>query len=134
MNNPVNFVDPAGLSPFDLYNLYEKARKKLKKVDCAVSAAFCKLGEVVEGLNSMSTEAITNTATAEQNQGNPYAGDQGMQRIQGCLAADQNCKNALEKCIRLAVTNPFPPQSWLMDLMNYFSKNPSAPAPPIKRE
>ncbi|HVO64555.1 MAG TPA: IPT/TIG domain-containing protein [Terriglobales bacterium] len=134
LNSPVNFVDPAGLSPFDLYNLYEKARKKLKKADCVVSAALCQVGEQVSALNSMSNDAITNTAEAQQNQGNPNAGDLGMQRVQLCLAADQNCKNALEKCIKLAVTNPFPPPSWLTDLMNYFSKNPSAPAPPIKRE
>jgi RHS repeat-associated protein len=133
LNNPVNLSDPAGLSPFDLYNLYEKARKKLKKADCAISAAFCKLGEDVSALNSMSNDAITNTAEAQQSQGKD-AGDLGMQRIQLCLAADQNCKNALEKCIKLALTNPFPPPSWLTDLMNYFSKNPSTPAPPIKRE
>jgi len=133
LNSPVNFVDPAGLSPFDLYNLYEKARKKWKKADCAISAAFCKLGEDVSALNSMSNDAITNTAEAQQSQGKD-AGDLGMQRIQLCLAADQNCKNALEKCIKLALTNPFPPPSWLTDLMNYFSKNPSTPAPPIKRE
>jgi RHS repeat-associated protein len=133
LNNPVNLIDPVGLAPWP-YDLYEKARKKLKKADCALSAAACKLVEDVNSLNSMSNDAITNTAEAQQNQGNPNAGDLGMQRVQLCLAADQNCKNALEKCIKLALTNPFPPPSWLTDLINYFSKNPSTPAPPIKRE
>jgi RHS repeat-associated protein len=133
LNNPVNLIDPVGLAPWP-YDLYEKARKKLKKANCFLSAAACRLGEQVDALNSMSNDAITNTAEAQQNQGNPNAGDLGMQRVQQCLAADQNCKNALEQCIKLALTNPFPPPSWLTDLMNYFSKNPSAPAPPIKRE
>jgi hypothetical protein len=133
LNNPVNLIDPVGLAPWP-YDLYEKARKKLKKADCVLSAAACKLLEDVNSLNSMSNDAITNTAEAQQNQGNPNAGDLGMQRVQLCLAADQNCKNALEKCIKLALTNPFPPPSWLSDLINYFSKNPSTPAPPIKRE
>jgi RHS repeat-associated protein len=132
LNNPVNLIDPVGLAPWP-YDLYEKARKKLKKADCAISAAFCRLGDDVNALNSMSNDAITNTAEAQQSQGKS-GGDLGMQRIQLCLAADQNCKNALEKCIKLALTNPFPPPSWLTDLMNYFSKNPSTPAPPIKRE
>jgi RHS repeat-associated protein len=133
LNNPVNLIDPVGLAPWP-YDLYEKARKKLKKANCFLSAATCKLGEQVSALNSMSNDAITNTAEAQQNQGNPNAGDLGMQRVQQCLAADQNCKDALERCIKLALTNPFPPPSWLTDLMNYFSKNPSTPAPPIKRE
>jgi RHS repeat-associated protein len=135
LNDPLNLIDPAGLGPWGWgYNVYEKARKKLKKADCFISAALCQVGEQVSALNSMSNDAITNTAEAQQNQGNPNAGDLGMQRVQLCLAADQNCKNALEKCIKLAVTNPFPPPSWLTDLMNYFSTTPSAPAPPIKRE
>src|SRR5271168_5252319 len=38
LNNPVNLIDPVGLAPWP-YDLYEKARKKLKKADCALSAA-----------------------------------------------------------------------------------------------
>jgi hypothetical protein len=70
--------------------------------------AFCKLGEDVDALNSMSNDAITNTAEAQQSQGKD-AGDLGMQRIQLCLAADQNCKNALEKCIKLGEVERRPP-------------------------
>jgi hypothetical protein len=29
---------------------------------------------------------------------------------------------------------PFPPPAWLSDIIDYFSKKPSTPAPPIKRE
>lgn len=132
LNNPVNLIDPVGLAPWP-YDLYEKARRKLKRANCLLSAATCRLGEQVDALNSMSNDAITNTAEAQQSQGKS-AGDLGMQRVQQCLAADQNCKNALEQCIKLALTNPFPPPSWLSDLINYFSKNPSTPAPPIKKE
>ncbi len=132
-NSPVNFVDPAGLSPFDLYNLYEKARKNLTKVNCAVSFALCRLGEQVSALNSMSNDAITNTTIAQQQNG-PATGQEDAQRLQICLATDKNCEDTLKCLARTAVTNPFPPPSWLTDLMNYFSKNPSAPAPPVKRE
>jgi RHS repeat-associated protein len=51
LNNPVNLIDPVGLAPWP-YDLYEKARKKLKKADCAISAAFCRLGDDVNALNS----------------------------------------------------------------------------------
>ncbi len=129
-NNAVNDIDPAGLGPYDLY---EKARRKLKKANCALSAAYCRLREQVASLDAMSSDEITNTAIEDQKNGGA-GGDLGAQRLRLCLNADENCKKALEDCIKLALTNPFPPPSWLTDLMNYFSKNPPAPAPPIKRE
>ncbi len=130
LNNPVNDIDPAGLGPYDLY---EKARRKLQKANCALSAAYCRLREQVASLDAMSSDDITNTAIDEQKNGGAGS-DLGKQRLQLCLSADQNCKDLLERCIRLALTNPFPPPSWLVDLINYFSKSPPAPAPPIKRE
>jgi RHS repeat-associated protein len=130
LNNPTNDIDPAGLSPYDLY---EKARRGLKKGNCLLSAATCRLREQVDALNSMSNDAITNTTIAQQQKG-PATGQEDAQRLQLCLSSDQNCKDALERCIQFALTNPFPPPSWLSDIIDYFSKNPPTPAPPIKRE
>lgn len=106
----------------------------LKKGNCFLSAAACRLREMVDALNSMSNDAIVNTTIAQQQSGGSATGQEDAQRIQQCLSADQNCKDALEQCTKLALTNPFPPPSWLVDLINHFSKEPEAPAPPIKRE
>jgi len=130
LNNPVNDFDPAGLGPYDFY---KGSRRGLKKGNCLLSAATCRLGAMVDALNSMSNDAVTNTTIAQQEKG-PATGQVDAQRIQLCLASDQNCKDALDRCLRLALTNPFPPPWWLSDLINYFSKNPPTPAPPIKRE
>jgi RHS repeat-associated protein len=134
LDSPINLIDPAGLAPWP-YDFYEKARKGLKKADCALSAAACQLIEDVASLDSMTADAVINTTSAQQNSGSgTAASNEGSQRLQLCLTADENCKNALEKCIKLALTNPFPPPSWLSDVINSFSKNPSTPAPPIKRK
>jgi RHS repeat-associated protein len=130
LNNAVNDIDPAGLDPYDIF---KQARKGLKKASCVLSVAFCRLGEQVSALNSMTSDDKTNTTIAQQAQG-PATGQEDAQRLQLCLAADKNCETALECAARLALTNPLPPPWWLSDLMNYFSKNPQAPAPPIKRQ
>ena len=132
LNSPLNLIDPVGLAPWP-YGLYEKARKKLKKANCALSAYYCRLREQVASLDEMSSDAITNTAIEEQKNGGAVS-DLGKQRLQLCLSADQNCKDLLERCIKLALTNPFPPPSWLSDLIDHFSKNSPSPAPSIKRE
>jgi RHS repeat-associated protein len=131
LNNPVNAIDPVGFEPYDLY---EKTRKKLKKASCLLTAFGCKVREQVDGFNSMSNDAITNTAEAQQQNGGSATGNVDFHRLQQCLAADHNCKLALELCTKLALTNPFPPPSWMTDLINHFSKNPVDVAPPVKRE
>ena len=102
--------------------------------NCLLSAATCRLGVMVDMLNAMSVSAITNTTIAQQETGGEATGQVDAQRLQLCLAADQNCKDALERCTKLALTNPFPPPWWLNDIMNYFSKKPASPAPSIKRK
>jgi RHS repeat-associated protein len=130
LNNPVNDIDPGGLWP-SVYGIWKKGRGALKKASCLLSAFACNLKEDISALDSMTADAITNTTIAQQNEGtHEGTGDEGAQRIQQCLAADQNCKDALDKCIKFALTNPFPPPWWLSDAINYFSKKPTTPTPP----
>jgi RHS repeat-associated protein len=133
LNNPVKDFDPPGLWP-DSYDLWKKSRSGLARGNCLLSAATCRLGAMVDALNAMTVPAITNTTIAQQENGGKATGQVDAQRLQLCLAADQNCKDALERCTKLALTNPFPPPWWLNDMMNYFSKNPTSPAPPIKQK
>lgn len=127
-NNSVKDVDPAGLEPYDLW---KRTRRRLKIGSCFLSFYSCgfHLGEDRKAIDSMSVDDIVNTAIAQGNKG-----DLGMQRVGQCLSADQNCQDLLNRCIKLALTNPFPPPWWLSDLINYFSKNPVVEAPKIKHE
>jgi RHS repeat-associated protein len=132
LNNPVKDFDPPGFWP-NSNDLWKKGRSGLAKGNCLLSAATCRLGVMVDALNAMTVSDITNTAIAQQQSGGGATGQVDAQRLQLCLAADQNCKDALVRCTKLALTNPFPPPWWLNDMMNYFSKSPTSPAPPIKR-
>ena len=133
LNNPVEHFDPPGLRP-DSYDVWKKGRSALAKGNCLISAATCRLRAMVDALNSMSNADITNTTIAQQQNGGQATGQEDAQRLQLCLAADQNCKDALDRCLGLALTNPFPPPWWLDDLINYFSKHPTTPAPPTPRK
>jgi YD repeat-containing protein len=61
-------------------------------------------------------------------QGNTYT-KYSNQRLKCGLSQDENCKKALEQCIKLGLTNPFPPPWWLKDLINWANPNPK-PQPP----
>jgi len=130
LNNPTNDIDSAGLWP-DPYDLWKKGRRAARRSSCWISFYTCgfHLGEDRKALDSMSDDDIINTAAAQGNQGGL-----SNQRLKTCLAADEDCKNALEQCQKLALTNPFPPPWWLDELIRYFSKNSPTPAPPIKHE
>jgi RHS repeat-associated protein len=130
LNNSVNDIDPAGLDPYDIF---KRARKGLKKASCIISITLCNIGEQVSALNSMTSDDKTNTTFAQQAHG-PATGQEDYQRLQLCLAADKNCETTVQCLARNALTNPLPPPWWGSDLLNYFSQNPQAPAPPIKRE
>jgi RHS repeat-associated protein len=130
LNNSANDIDPAGLWP-DPYKLWKAGRKAARQSSCWISFYACgfHLGEDRKALDSMSDNDITSTADQQGSQGGL-----SNQRLKLCLAADQNCKDLLERCLKLAVTNPFPPPWWLDELIRYFSSNSPNPAPSIKHE
>jgi RHS repeat-associated protein len=125
LNRPTVFLDPAGLGP---YKSYEKTRSWGSRIKCAIYLIYCtkNLQETRDSLDQMTEKAVTNTSDATGNQGS-YSN----QRLKCGLSQDDNCKKALENCVKLGLTNPFPPPSWMKDLMNYFSQPSSTqPAPP----
>ncbi len=125
LNRPTVFLDPAGLGP---YKSYEKTRSWGSRIKCAIYLVYCtkNLQETRDSLDQMTDQAVTNTSDATGNQGS-YSN----QRLKCGLSQDDNCKKALENCVKLGLTNPFPPPSWMKDLMNYFSQPSSTqPAPP----
>jgi RHS repeat-associated protein len=125
LNRPIVLLDPTGLGP---YKYYEKTRSWGGRIKCAIYLIYCtkNLQETRESLDQMTDQAVTNTSDAMGNQGS-YSN----QRLKCALSQDPNCQKAIENCVKLGLTNPFPPQSWLKDLMNYFSQpNSMQPAPP----
>ncbi|MGH9746012.1 MAG: RHS repeat domain-containing protein [Candidatus Acidiferrales bacterium] len=130
LNNPTNDLDPPGLWP-DPYKLWKAGRKAARQSSCWINFYACgfHLGDDRKALDSMSDDDIMNTAAGQGNQGGL-----SNQSLKTCLAADQNCKAALEQCLKLALTNPFPPPWWLDELIRYFSTNSPTPTPPVKRE
>jgi RHS repeat-associated protein len=127
LNRPTLFLDPTGLAGGP-YGTYEKTRSWGSKIKCAIYLVYCtkNLQETRDSLDQMTDQAVTNTSDAMGNQGS-YSN----QRLKCGLSQDSNCQKALENCVKLALTNPFPPPSWMKDLMNYFSQPKSTqPAPP----
>jgi len=127
LNRPTLFLDPTGLAGGP-YGTYEKTRSWGSRIKCAIYLVYCtkNLQETRDSLDQMSDQAVTNTSDATGNQGS-YSN----QRLKCGLSQDSNCQKALENCVKLGLTNPFPPPSWMKDLMNYFSQPKSTqPAPP----
>ena len=122
-NNPVIHIDPSGL---DWYDWWKKGRKWGDRSKCFISYYAClsQLAETRQSLDQMTDDAVTNTSDAMGSQGG-YSN----QRLKCGLSQDENCKKALEQCIKLGLTNPFPPPWWLKDLMNWANSSPK-PQPP----
>jgi hypothetical protein len=72
----------------------------------------------------MSDQAVTNTSDALGSEGT-YSN----QRLKCGLGGDRNCQDALDRCQRLALTNPFPPPQWLSDILSLLGSKPN-PQPP----
>jgi RHS repeat-associated protein len=127
LNRPTVFLDPTGLAGGP-YGSYEKTRSWGNKIKCAIYLVYCtkNLQETRDSLDQMTDQAVTNTSDATGSQGG-YSN----QRLKCGLSQDPNCLKALENCVKLGLTNPFPPPSWMKDLINYFSQPSSTqPAPP----
>ena len=127
LNRPTVFLDPTGLAGGP-YGTYEKTRSWGSKIKCAIYLVYCtrNLQQTRDSLDNMTDQAVTNTSDATSNQGS-YSN----QRLQCGLSQDPNCQKALENCVKLGLTNPFPPPSWMKDLINYFSQPSSTqPTPP----
>jgi len=65
----------------------------------------------------MTDDAVANTSDATGSEGG-YSN----QRLKCGLNQDQNCKDALTRCTKLALTNPFPPPWWLKWLIGMGGK------------
>lgn len=126
-NNPVIHIDPSGL---DWYDWWKKGRRWGDRSKCFIFYYAClsHLAETRQSLDQMTDDAVTNTSDAMGSQGGL-----SNQRLKCGLSQDENCKKALENCIKLGLTNPFPPPWWLKDLMNWGSggsnPQPSTPEP-----
>ncbi len=122
-NNPSLYYDPAGL---DAYDWFKKFRRWGNRSKCFVQYYYClsHLSDTRDSLDGMSGDAILNTADAMHNQGSL-----SNQRLSCALRQDQNCRDALENCIKLGLTNPFPPPWWFSDLINAVGgPKPKAPS------
>ena len=113
LNNPVINVDPPGLGP---YGWMSKSRQWTNRANCFMSYYMClaHLSETRQSLDQMTDDAVGNTSDALGGQGG-YSN----QRLKCGLSQDQNCQDALNRCIKLGLTNPFPPPWWLRDLINW---------------
>ena len=126
-NNPLINIDPAGL---DAYDWIGKGHSWNTKANCFISYYFCLAGiaKTRQSLDQMTDSAVTNTSDAMGSQGG-YSN----QRVKCGLNQDKNCKDALDRCIKLALTNPFPPPWWLKDLISWAGgPTPKPPAPTPK--
>jgi RHS repeat-associated protein len=112
LNNPVINVDPAGLGPNGWGN---KSWTWTQRANCFISYYACGAGlaETRQSLDQMTDDAVTNTSDAMGSQGGL-----SNQRLKCGLRQDQNCRDALNRCIKLALTNPFPPPWWLKWLIS----------------
>ena len=116
LNNPVINVDPAGLGPYGWGN---KSWTWTQRTSCFISFYACGagLGETRQSLDQMTDDAVMNTSDATGSEGG-YSN----QRLKCGLNQDQNCRDALNRCIKLALTNPFPPPWWLKWLIGMGGK------------
>jgi|SRR5215469_1788202 len=123
-NNPLTRIDPSGM---DAYDWYKKSRRWGNRSNCLISYYAClsHLSDTRQSLDQMSNDAILNTSDATGSQG-----DLDSQRLKCALNQDQNCKDALQRCIKLGLTNPFPPPWWLSDIINLVSPGTPKPQPP----
>lgn len=112
VNNPVVNVDPPGLGPYGWGN---KSWTWTQRANCFIAYYAClsHIQETRQSLDQMTDDAVTNTSDAMGSQGG-----YDNQRLKCGLSQDQNCKDALTKCTKLALTNPFPPPWWLKWLIS----------------
>ncbi len=116
LNNPVINVDPAGLGPYGWGN---KGWTWTQRANCFISFYACGAGlaETRQSLDQMTDNAVMNTSDATGSEGG-YSN----QRLKCGLNQDQNCRDTLNRCIKLALTNPFPPPWWLKWLIGMGGK------------
>ena len=112
LNNPLINIDPPGLGPYGWGN---KSWTWTSRANCFISYYAClsHIAETRQSLDQMTDDAVGNTSDAMGSQGG-YSN----QRLQCGLRQDQNCKDALTRCTKLALTNPFPPPWWLKWLIS----------------
>ena len=116
LNNPVINVDPPGLGPSGWGN---KSWTWTTRANCFISyyACLAHIAETRQSLDQMTDDAVANTSDATGSEGG-YSN----QRLKCGLNQDQNCKDALTRCTKLALTNPFPPPWWLKWLIGMGGK------------
>ena len=112
LNNPVINVDPPGLGPYGWGN---KSWTWTQRANCFIAYYAClsHIQDTRQSLDQMTDDAVRNTFDATGSEGG-YSN----QRLKCGLKQDQNCKDALTRCIKLALTNPFPPPWWLKWLIS----------------
>lgn len=116
LNNPAINVDPPGLGPNGWGN---KGWTWTTRANCFISyyACLAHIAETRQSLDQMTDGAAMNASDAMGSQGG-----YDNQRLKCGLNQDQNCKDALTRCTKLALTNPFPPPWWLKWLIGMGGK------------
>ncbi|MGB6800838.1 MAG: RHS repeat-associated core domain-containing protein [Candidatus Sulfotelmatobacter sp.] len=96
LNNPLINIDPPGLGPYGWGN---KSWTWTSRANCFISYYAClsHIAETRQSLDQMTDDAVGNTSDAMGSQGG-YSN----QRLQCGLRQDQNCKDALTRCTKLA--------------------------------
>jgi RHS repeat-associated protein len=113
LNNPVIHVDPPGLG------WGNSSWTWTTRANCFISyyACLAHIADTRQSLDQMTDDAVANTSDATGSEGG-YSN----QRLKCALNQDQNCQDALNRCTKLALTNPFPPPWWLKWLIGMGGK------------
>jgi RHS repeat-associated protein len=112
LNNPLINIDPPGLGPYGWGN---KSWTWTSRANCFISyyACLAHIADTRQSLDQMTDDAVMNTSDATGSEGG-YSN----QRLKCALNQDQNCRDALTRCTKLVLTNPFPPPWWLKWLIS----------------